>query len=293
MSHASETGFVHTADGKIWYTKVLGGPGTPVLVLHGGPGTPHDYLENLSALSKDRTVVFYDQLGCGQSDRPNVPSLWQIERFVDELESVRQALKLSELHLFGSSWGTMLAVDYVLKHPGFAKSLVLASPCLSARRWQEDTKKLAASMGPEWNRRRELHEKAGTTSSKEYMELNFAFYENFICRLKPMPGALQRSFKNVGANVYRTMWGASEFFMTGNLKNYDRTEDLKNIRLPVLFTCGRFDEATPDSTLFYASKMPNANAVIFENSAHLPHLEEPETYLKTLASFLQSVEIQT
>src|SRR3989442_3359941 len=119
-----DEGFVAVPGGRVWYRSV-GEGGVPLLCLHGGPGFPHDYLEELEGLASDRRVVFYDQLGCGRSDQPDDSSLWTVERFVRELQAVRKALELERLHLFGSSWGGMLAMPYVLDRTPPLDSLIL------------------------------------------------------------------------------------------------------------------------------------------------------------------------
>ena len=135
-------GMIAVPGGRVWY-QILGArsKAIPVLTLHGGPGVPHDYLEPLGALGGERPVIFYDQLGCGNSDKPDDESLWTIPRFVDELAVVRESLELEKVHLLGHSWGTMLAADYMLrKRPKGVMSLVLSGPALSATRWTADTR---------------------------------------------------------------------------------------------------------------------------------------------------------
>jgi proline iminopeptidase len=285
-----ETGLIHTKRGKVWFKKTLGGNKLPVVTLHGGPGFPHDYLENLEELSKDRTVVFYDQLGCGRSDRPTDESLWKVETFVEGLEELRNALGFNQIHLLGSSWGTMLAVDYTLKFPERVKSLVLSSPCLSAHYWSEDAKILCAEMGEEWNRKRLAQEEAGTTSSPEFQALVKEFNLKYVYRVVPPSPVIARALSCAGYPTYKIMWGPAEFRLTGNLKNYDRVGDLPRITHPTLFTCGRFDEARPETAQLYASKMKSARVKVFEKSAHLAHLEEPVAYISEVSRFLASVD---
>src|SRR6185369_3105488 len=128
-------GYVQVEGGRVWYRIVGSGTATPLLVLHGGPGMPSFYLKPLAALADERPVVFYDQLGAGHSERPNDAKLWRTERFIDELVRVRQALGLREIHLYGHSWGSMLATDYLLTHPTGIKSVIFAGPALSIPRW--------------------------------------------------------------------------------------------------------------------------------------------------------------
>jgi proline iminopeptidase len=285
-------GYLKVPGGEVWYGTVGDGPGVPLLTLHGGPGFPHDYLEPLAALADERPIVFYDQLGCGRSDRPTDPSLWRVERFVDELAQVRATLGLERIHLFGHSWGTMLAVDYLLGRPAGVVSVVLASPCLDMPRWTADLAGYRAALPADVRAVLDEHEAAGTTDSAAYGEACGAFYARHLCRLQPLPPPLMASMQHSGASVYLTMWGPSEFYVTGTLATYDGTARLPTIDVPALFTCGRYDEATPATTAAYASLVPGAEVAVFEQSAHLPHLEEPERYVDVLRAFLQRAEQQ-
>src|SRR5258707_5035250 len=133
---APREGYVAVPGGRVWYRIVGSGTRTPLLVLHGGPGVPSTYLKPLAALADERPVVFYDQLGSGHSEHPVDSALWTMQRFLTELAEVRRALGLTEVHLSGHSWATMLAPDYVLSHPAGVKSLIMAGPALSVRRYQ-------------------------------------------------------------------------------------------------------------------------------------------------------------
>ena len=192
---------------------------SPLLALHGGPGYPHDYLEPLAALADERPVVFYDQLGCGNSDRPTDPRLWQTERFVDELATIRRELGLSRVHLFGHSWGSMLATDYALTRPAGVVSLILASPPLSIPRWLADAARYRAELPAEVRATLDHHEAAGTTDSPEYEAATMVYYQRHVCRLDPWPEPLLRAVAGLGAPVYHAMWGPNEFYMTGNLND--------------------------------------------------------------------------
>jgi len=165
---AVREGYVSVPGGRVWYRIVGSGGGVPVLILHGGPGFPHDYLDPLEALSKERPVVFYDQLGCGKSDRPSDSNLWRVERFVEELARVREELGLKEVHILGQSWGTQLAVDYTLTHPTGIVSLILADPALSIPRWVQDANAKRATLPKDVQAVLARHEAAGFTHCLEY-----------------------------------------------------------------------------------------------------------------------------
>jgi proline iminopeptidase len=286
----SEEGRLDVPGGNIWYGIAGHGPGIPLLVLHGGPGFPSDYLWPLAALGSNRQIIFYDQLGCGRSEHPVDTNLWQVKRFVEELSLLRQALGLDRVHLYGQSWGTMLAVDYLLTKPKGVTSLTLASPCLSVPQWLSDQSGKVKLLSPGTRAAIHEHEAAGTIDSEEYQEALLNFYKKHVCRLEPWPKLLKDSMDNFGLDVYRYMWGPSEFTCTGVLRDYDRSSKLKELKLPVLYTCGRHDEAAPKTVAFYCSQTPGARMEIFEESAHLAHLEEPARYMSLLRDFLDKTD---
>jgi len=287
-------GYVTVIGGKIWYKIYTNNNDqqnkAPIIILHGGPGTPHNYLLNLQDLSQHRSVIFYDQLGCGNSLIENADKdLWTISRFVLELHDLINALGINQFHLFGHSWGGSLAVEYALLHSKHVRSLILASPVLSVPLWLEDTKLLLKQLPESTQQIINQHERKGTTESPEYQIAKNEF-NNLLSRIHPDPEELVYSLTHSNRDVYQTMWGPSEFTVTGNLKNFDRINDLVNIKNPILITCGRFDEASPLSMQKAQKKCKNAKLVIFENSAHVAHIEEPNKYLHTLEMFLADVE---
>lgn len=287
-------GYVSVPGGKIWYqiyTTKESQNNTPIILLHGGPGVPHNYLLNLSELSKQRPVIFYDQLGCGKSSLEGEHKhLWTLTRFVTELDVLTKALDIKQFHLLGQSWGGSLAVEYTLAHPEKVKSLILASPLLSAPLWAKETKRLVRQLPQPVQNNILKHEQSGTTDSEEYQDAMKLFSKEFLCRKEPMPENLIYSLDHVNHEVYLTMWGPSEFTVTGNLKNFDRLKDLNKLSMPILITCGRFDEATPESMKMAQENSKNAKLVVFEKSAHVANIEEPEKFINTLVGFLAEVE---
>jgi proline iminopeptidase len=279
--------------GEVSYRVVGDGPGLPLVCLHGGPGLPHDYISNLAALADERPVVFYDQLGCGSSDRPDDSSLWRAERFVDELQRVRDVLGHERVHLLGQSWGGMLALLYALEQPKGLESLVLASPVVSVPRWIADADRLRAELPPDVEATLRSHEASGFVDCPEYVAATLVFWKRHVCRLEPWPDELERALSGFGVDVYRTMWGPSEFTCTGILDGLDLSARLGEVSLPTLFTCGRFDEATPEANEHYRSLMSDARLLVFEESSHTAHLEQPGDYLAALREFLAHVEAST
>ena len=290
MNQSSGEGYVNVRGGKVWYEITGQGDGIPVITLHGGPGSTHFGLEPLRALGENRPVVFYDQLGCGNSDRPDDTSLWCMERFVEELHTLSEALGFEKFHLLGHSWGTMLATDYYLTHPSGIVSLVLSSPCISIPRWIEDCNIYRKQLPVEIQAVMDHHEAAGTLDSEEYGNAEKEFNRRHVMRLDPIPEAVAKGRQERGTVVYNTMWGPNEFFMDGNLRDYDRSGDLHRISVPTLFSCGRVDEAAPATVEWYASLTRNAEFTVYENSAHMPYWEETERYISVVANFLNKAD---
>ncbi len=281
-------GFIEGPGGRTWYGVAgEGKPGIPLLILHGGPGAPHDYLEPLEALSDERPVVFYDQLGCGNSEIPEGMSFYTVEYFVEELGRVRSALSLTRVHILGQSWGAMLAAEYVGgAYPDGVASLILSAPCLSSPRFIADQRKYLLNFPEDIQKVIEASEASGDYSSPAYQDAVMAYYGKHVCRLDPWPECMKRTTAKFGQEVYNHMWGPSEFTMTGTLKDLDLTADLAALRLPVLLTAGEFDEATPAAVQGFASLIPDSEVLTLKNTSHMHHLENPEEYLKAVREFL-------
>lgn len=291
MSSIKE-GFLTVPGGKAWY-RIVGNdrPGIPLVTLHGGPGAPHDYLEPLEGLADERPVIFYDQLGCGNSERPDDLALWNNGRFIDELLKVQEGLGLTKIHLMGQSWGTLLAGEYMLREkPQHVCSLILSGPFFSASRWLADQQNYLAGLPEEIQTVVRQAEAMKEFDSPAYQEAMRVFYSKHVCRLNPWPEAMNRTIEKMGVPVYLSMCGPSEFTMTGSLKNTELVNRLKEIKVPVLFTCGRYDEATPETTAIYQQALPGSEMVVIEDASHEHHLEKPQEYLERVRNFLRRIE---
>jgi proline iminopeptidase len=283
-------GFVDVPGGRVWYRVAGSGTATPLLVLHGGPGAPSYYLKPFEALADERPVIFYDQLGAGRSDSITDTTLLTVERFVAELAAVREALDLDEVHILGHSWGTMLATDYLLTRPAGVRSVIMASPAISIPRWLADADTLLLTMPDDIRQAVARHEAAGTFEDPEYQAAVLAFYQRYLARRQPWSADVDSTFAQFNTTVYGYMWGPSEFTATGTLQDYDRTDRLREIAVPTLFTTGRYDEARVPTVEYYRSLVPGAELAILENSAHLTMQDEPAENVRIVREFLRRVE---
>jgi proline-specific peptidase len=284
-------GFIDFKGYKTWYSLYgdLDSEVTPLLVIHGGPGYPHYYLEDLGNLSRNgQPVIFYDQLGCGKSDRPDNPGLWTIGLFVDELNTLRKSLGLQNISILGQSWGGTLGLEYMFTKPDGVQKLILADPLVDTKLWVEEAKRLIGEL-PKWATDIMVeNETKGTTDSPEYKKAYAEFARRHICRIEPHPTGVVKSDVEFGRQPYNVMWGPSETKITGTLRDWTSLDRISQIDVPTLFMSGKFDEATPKQIETAHKLLPNSEWVLFENSSHMPHLEEPEKYLKTVKNFLGS-----
>jgi L-proline amide hydrolase len=285
-------GHIPYAGGETWYRIVGDGeePGKlPLVCLHGGPGAPHDYLEPLESLADTgRRIVFYDQIGCGRSWVEKPTDFWTVELFVAEVAAVRDALGLERVHVFGSSWGGMLAMEYALTKPTGLAGLVLSSSPASITLWAEETNRLKNALPDEVRNVLDTTE----VGSPEYEEAAMEFYKLHVCRIDPFPDYVQRTFAGLAEHpdVYLHMQGPNEFVITGTLKDWDITARLPEIRVPTLITAGRHDEFTPTQARVVNEGIAGSELVTFEESSHMQFAEEPERFVEVVGGFLDRVE---
>jgi L-proline amide hydrolase len=289
-------GYVPFRGYRTWYRVVGAGEEEgklPVLFLHGGPGGAHDYLESLEAMAqRGRRAIFYDQLGCGKSDLPEDASLWKVETFVEEVAAMREHLGLDRPHIFGNSWGGMLAMEYALTQPKGVASMIVASSPSSIPQWVGEANRLRAELPEDVQETLRRHEDAGTTSDPEYEQATEVFYKRHVCRLDDWPDYVLRTFQFIAEHgvVYNTMNGPSEFHVIGTLKDWDITDRLGEMGIPTLVISGEYDEATPAINRTVSSGIPGAESVIYPNASHMAHVEDPEGYMRVLDDFLTRVE---
>lgn len=264
------------------------GPET-LLCLNGGPGLPCDYLREAHSCLKDQgyRVVAFDQLGCGASDRPTDKKLWDITRYVAEVETVRQALNLGKVHLLGHSWGGWLSIEYAVTHPGNLKSLILADTNADMPHMITELNRLRGALGSETIAMMHRHEAMGTLDHPEYQAAVTLLNYRHVCRLSEWPAPVKRSLDDWNMGPYGTMQGPNEFLYTGNLKEWNRIADLHKIPVPVLIVTGQHDELTPACSHRMKIHLRDAELHVFPNSSHMPFYEEPQAYYPVLLDFLK------
>ena len=283
-------GHVEWRGHRTWY-RVVGecDPGTdPLVSLHGGPGSTHHYFAPLEQLAADgRAVVLYDQIGCGRSD-PAADVDWSLQLFLDELGELRTQLGLERIHLLGTSWGGMLALEHALSGYGGLTSLVLSSTLASAEEWVAETRSLRDELSDDVVAVLERHERAGTTDDPEYERALKAFDDRHFYR-GPKPRAeLERMMPERGRDAYRAMWGPNEWTVTGALRGWDVRPRLHELAVPTLVLRGRYDMSTEPVTQTLVRGIAGAREVVFEHSSHTPVLEETERYLEVVGDFIRS-----
>jgi len=265
----------------------------PLVVLHGGPGAVHDYLANLTALTDvdGRPVVLYDQLGNGRSTHlpERGADFWTVDLFVRELHALVDHLGLADRHhVLGQSWGGFLAQEYALTHPPGLRAQILADTAASFPDFVAEANLLRAELPPEVEATLQRHEAAGTTDDPEYAAACDVFYRRHVCRLDPWPTDIVEAFAWIERDptVYFTMNGPSEFHVIGSIKDWQSTDRLAEIDVPTLLVSGKYDEATPKLQQDLLAGIAGSEWVLFDSSAHLPHVEEPERYLAVVSGWL-------
>ena len=285
-----ESGFIDAPGGPVWYEVMAGGDGIPLLTIHGGPGSTSCGMQVLATLNDNRPVIRYDQLGTGRSGRPTDRSLWNRDRFVEELSVLRRELGLEKVHLLGHSWGASLAAYYVLETGGKGvQSLILSSPLISTEAWVADANFLRKTLPPEVQRVLDENEAAGTLDSPEYKLATAYFYDLFVTR-----GEAVEHFDCTDAPgnslIYSQMWGPTEFLSTGSLIDFDLRPRLATISVPTLFLTGEYDEARPETVSRFASKVPNSRFEVISGVAHASLNRAPEVYRERVRTFINRVE---
>jgi L-proline amide hydrolase len=279
---------------ETWYriTGDLSSAKPPVFLLHGGPGAAHNYIDAYKFLAADgRAVIHYDQLGCGNStllpDKGG--DFWTVQLFIDELNNLVDHLgQRAAFHVLGQSWGGMLGAEYATTRPSGLKSLTIANSPASMALWMSEAARMRKLMPQDIQDALNNHEAAGTTSDPAYQAATMWVYERHVCRVVPFPPEVTATFDQVARNptVYNVMNGPNEFFIVGTLKNWTVIDRLPLINVPTFILSGRHDEATPACVQPFKDHIAGATWKIFENSSHMPHVEEQSACMKSVGDFL-------
>jgi proline iminopeptidase len=284
----SREGFVFSPVGELFY-EVKGVTGdTPLVAVHGGPGFTSHYLEPLFDLGDLLPVVRYDQAGCGRARRAGARQSFSIGGFVQELEALRGALGVSNMHLFGHSFGGAIVGEYALAYPQHVQSVVFACSSLDIPRWLEDAERLLSQMP--LMQRMILREglRTGASNAPEFQQALAYYYRKHVYGCSEKPECLVRSEMESDPLTYNAVWGPHELTVTGTARQYSIVSRLHELQCPTLFMCGRFDEATPEAHQFFASCVSGSQCHIFEHSAHHPQLTERDECISVLRSFVSS-----
>lgn len=294
---------ITTPKGKfnVWTKRIGNNPKIKVLLLNGGPGATHEYFECMESFLPAEGIefIYYDQLGTGNSDNPNDPSLWDLPRFVEEVEQVRQALNLdkSNFYLLGHSWGGILAAQYALKYQQNIKGLIISNMMMSAadyNKYADDV--LAKQMDPKVLAKIREIEKNNDFQNPEYMKLLISnYYTKHILRLDAnlWPEPVNRAFSKINQSLYVTMQGPSEFGLSGNLSNWDIKKELPKLTVPTLSIGGKYDTMDPKHMEWIATQVKNGTYLYCKNGSHLSMYDDQQTYMKGLIKFIKDTDNKT
>jgi L-proline amide hydrolase len=291
----TDQGLIDGPYGKTWWrvtgdlaaTRAAGK--APLVVLHGGPGVPHDYTLRIAQIAdQGRAVVHYDQLGCGNSTHlpDRGAEFWTVQLFLDELDTVLAGLGIADAYaVLGQSWGGMLAAEHAVRRPAGLRSLVIANSPASMELWLAEANRLRGELPADV-------QAAGTTGSPEYEAAEKVFYDRHVCRVVPNPPEVVASFAKLAEDptVYHTMNGPSEFHVIGTMKDWTVVDRLDRVVAPTLVLNGRYDEATDACVAPFVERIPGVRWETFAESSHLPQVEEEERYLQVVGAFLDSCD---
>lgn len=282
---------------RTWYriTGSLDGGKLPLVVVHGGPGCTHDYVDSFKGIAEldGRAVIHYDQLGNGNSTRlpAKGSDFWTPALFLEELDALLKHLGIQDRYAFlGQSWGGMLGAEHAVRQPKGLKALVIANSPANMHTWVSEANRLRQELPWEVQETLLKHEEAGTITDPEYLTASRVFYDRHVCRVVPWPPEVARTFAIMDEDntVYRNMNGPTEFHVIGTMKDWTIEDRLHLIEAPTLLISGKHDEATPLVVKPYLDQVRGVEWVLFENSSHMPHVEETDLCLATVSRFLSS-----
>lgn len=286
---------------QTWYriSGSLSSAQTPLVIAHGGPGCTHDYVDSFKDIAKTgRPVIHYDQIGNGKSThlRDKGADFWTVDFFLGELDALLTHLGIQDNYaLLGQSWGGMLGAEHAVRQPAGLQALVIANSPASMPLWLAGAAALRAQLPADVQATLDLHEAAETIDHPDYLAATEAFYDRHVCRTKPRPVEVQRTFDAMESDptVYHTMNGPTEFHVIGTMKTWSIIDRLNQITAPTLAFRGHFDEATTECVQPYWDNIPNVTAHVFAASSHMPHVEERADCMAVVDAFLTRCETQT
>jgi proline iminopeptidase len=271
----------------------LGSGENVLFMIHGGPGFPSNYLQDSHACFAKRgfRVITWDQLGCGKSDKPSDLSLWQLARFVEEVETVRKFFGIDQFHLLGQSWGGVLGLEYCLTYQKHVKSFIMANTSPSIPLMNKGFERLRGALGEESSSMLTRRESEGTTDHPEYQAATTILFYRHICRTEEWTLALKDCCSNVAKPVWNEMFGNAVLKCDGNLKDWDRSSSLDQIKVPTLIVHGEFDEIVPECAELAHKGIANSQFELFKGCSHMPFYENPEKYQRIVEEFLRKFSI--
>jgi proline iminopeptidase len=283
---------------RVWTKRIGNNPRMKLLLLHGGPAATHEYFEVFDSCLPAAGIeyYYYDQLGSHYSDQPDDPELWEVQRFVDEVEQVRRALHLDRdnFYLLGSSWGGILAIEYALQHQRHIKGLIISNMMASIPLYNEYARTvLMPEMDQDALAKIKRYEAEGKYDDPEYMQLLIEHhYVHHVLRMpaEEWPDPVTRAFDHINPNIYVPMQGPSELGASGKLEQWDRTADLSKLTVPTLVIGARYDTMDPKHMEWMASAIPNGRFLYCPNGSHLAMFDDFETYCRGLIDFIQDVD---
>ncbi len=291
MAPCVSEGYVDFRGYRTWYRVAgeLGSGSTPLLALHGGPGSTHHYFAPLDGLAAERPVVVYDQIGCGSSDRPQDIE-WSVDVFRDEVDAVRSQLGLDRIHLLGTSWGGMLALEHMLSGGAGIVGLILSSTLASVEQWAAEQLVLRNALPADVVEVLDRHDRAGTYGDPEYEQAMQAYFDRHFYRGPKPRSELERMTAEMAPDVYHAMQGPNEWTVTGALRGWDVRDRLGEIDVPTLVIRGRHDMCTDKIAATLVNGISNVREVVLGESSHTPLLEETDTYLEAINEFMRDAE---
>jgi len=279
---------------QTWY-RVTGDLGTgliPLVILHGGPGCTHDYVDAfIDVAASGHAVIHYDQLGNGRSTHlpDKDPSFWTISLFLEELDNLLDHLQISDNYaILGHAWGGMLGSEHAILQPKGLRAFIAANSPACMRTWVSETKRLRQLLPKRVHQTLLKHERAGTYLAPEYLAASRVFYDQHVCRVNPWPEEVARSFAQAGADptVHHALYGPTGFNVSGSLKDWNIMGRLSKINVPTLVISGRHDQATPLVVQPFLDEISDVRWALFEDSSHMPHMEERQACMGTVVQFL-------